>query len=214
MSFQLIPAYLLLAAYTIGRFPMGLEYHDTRFHWVEPRKRGILPLTDIHLPRRLRRRIRHGGFSAALDGDFAAVIENCGGRTATWINSTIIGSYTALHRAGLAHSVEVYASGQLAGGLYGVALGGAFFGESMYSSVPMASQIALVHLVDQLRKTGFQLLDIQFISPHLKRFGAREIPAETFQLMLRGALQQNCRLKSQPFESDSVSALQRISQIS
>ncbi len=210
----MIPVHELVAGYTIGRFPMGCESNDHEFQWIEPYRRGILPLADFHVPRRLRRRIRRGDFSASLDADFAAVIRNCGRRETTWINSTILASYEALHMAGLAHSVEIYVSNRLAGGLYGVALGGAFFGESMYSSEPMASQVALVHLISHLRKTGFLLLDIQFTSTHLERFGTREIPAAEFQNLLRRALRRKCRLASQPFDGVSVSALQRISQIS
>lgn len=210
----MIPIHTLVAAYTIGRFPMGIENNEHHYHWVEPLKRAIIPLSEFYTPRRLRRRVKRGDFSASLNADFNTVIHHCGRRDATWINSTIINSYEHLHHNGLAHSIEIYVCGQLAGGLYGVAIGGAFFGESMFSNVSMASQVALIHLVDHLRRTDFQLLDIQMNSPHLKRFGAIDIPGVEFQQLLRKSLFQNCRIYSQPFDGESVAALQRINQIS
>ena len=193
---------------------MGAEGSDIDIDWHNPARRGILPLDTFRVPRRLKRAVRRGEFSATMNADFSAVIVNCSERTSTWINRSIITSYKQLHQAGLAHSVEVWASGQHVGGLYGVALNGAFFGESMYSRSPMASQVALIHLVDHLRRTGFRLLDIQFISSHLQRFGAQEISRRAFLNVLHDALAANSLLTSQKFEGDSVSALQRISQIS
>lgn len=193
---------------------MGIENNDHQYRWFEPSKRAILPLSNFHTSRRLRRRVRKGDFSASLNANFSKVIRNCGGRDLSWINNTIIDSYELLHEVGIAHSIEIYVSGKQSGGLYGVVLGGAFFGESMYSIKPMASQVALIHLVDHLKKTGFKLLDVQINSPHMKRFGTKDISAQQFQKLLRKAISMNCRFDSQPFDEVSVSALQRISQIS
>ena len=204
----------LIAAYTIGYFPMGIETSEDEIEWVQPRCRGIIPLGNFVVPRRLRRRIRKGDFSAKLNADFNATIRLCGSRDRTWINRTIINTYSDLNIIGLAHSVEIYSNNQLAGGLYGVSLGGAFFGESMFSLKPMASQIALVHLVAHLLQNRYTLLDIQFPNDHLARFGAIDISSDNFQKLLRNALELRRSMYSQPFDSDSISALQRISQIS
>lgn len=209
-----IPVYRLVAGYTVGRFPMGIEGDEYRFHWIKPKARAIFPLMDFHIPRRLKRYIRQNRFAAAWNTDFLTVIRNCGHRPGSWINRTIIDSYIELHRMGLAHSLQIYHSRQLIGGLYGVSLGGAFFGESMYSQKTMASQIALIHLMEQLYRAGFCLLDAQFITPHLQRFGAALISDAHFQLLLQKALSQDCRINSVPFESDSRSAVQSLQQMS
>jgi leucyl/phenylalanyl-tRNA--protein transferase len=171
---------------------MAESRDDPALFWVDPHGRGVLPLDRFHLPRRVRRVLRQGRFAARVDSDFAAVLQGCGEPTArrpeTWINREIRELYLALHAQGHAHSVECWRSGRLAGGLYGVALGGAFFGESMFSREPDASKIALAHLVALLRQGGFALLDTQFVTEHLKRFGAVEIPRQEYRGLLARAL--------------------------
>jgi leucyl/phenylalanyl-tRNA--protein transferase len=176
---------------------MAESRDDPALFWVDPHSRGVLPLDRFHLPRRLRRVLRQGRFEARVDADFAAVLAGCGESTArrpeTWINREIRELYSALHAQGHAHSVECWRAGRLAGGLYGVALGGAFFGESMFSREPDASKIALAHLVALLRQGGFVLLDTQFVTEHLKRFGAVEITRQEYRGLLAGALAVEAR---------------------
>ncbi len=183
---------LLLRAYAAGIFPMSESRDDPAIFWVDPKVRGILPLETFHVPKRLRRTVRSRAFEVRCDTAFEAVIMACAetnrGRRNTWINDTIIDAYTALHRLGFAHSVESWLDGELAGGLYGVSIGGVFCGESMFSHVTGASKVALVHLVARLRLGGFVLLDVQFATDHLKRFGAVEIPAREYLIRLERAL--------------------------
>ncbi|MCC6717953.1 MAG: leucyl/phenylalanyl-tRNA--protein transferase [Acetobacteraceae bacterium] len=184
---------LLVRAYRAGFFPMAEARDTERLYWLDPEQRGILPLDGFHLPRRLRRTVDSGDFTVTADADFAGVIAGCAaaapGREDTWINPEIEQLFTELHRRGQAHSVESWQGGQLVGGLYGVALGGAFFGESMFSRVTDASKVALVHLVARLRLGGFVLLDTQFVTSHLTRFGAIEIPRDSYKLLLASALE-------------------------
>jgi leucyl/phenylalanyl-tRNA---protein transferase len=183
---------ILLSAYAAGIFPMAESADDPELFWVDPHRRGILPLDGFHVPRRLRRVVRHGGFAVAADGDFAAVIRGCAEssdkRPNTWINDEIVALYSALHARGAAHSIECRLDGELVGGLYGVSLGAAFFGESMFSRITDASKVALVHLVARLRLGGFRLLDCQFLTPHLARFGAIEVPRTRYHRLLAEAL--------------------------
>jgi leucyl/phenylalanyl-tRNA--protein transferase len=188
----MIPSDLLVSAYASGWFPMAVEPGEIR--WYSPDPRGIIPLDSFHVPARLSRVLRSGRFQIEVDRDFDAVIRACaeadrddeeGG---TWIDEEIMESYCALNRAGLAHSVEAWEGGRLAGGLYGVALGGAFFGESMFHEVTDASKVALAALVDRLRTRGYHLLDVQWVTPHLQRFGAIEIPRRRYLKMLEEAL--------------------------
>lgn len=184
---------LLLRAYGAGIFPMAESRRSDRLYWLDPALRGILPLdAGFHLPRRLRRTALSGRFAVTADVDFAGVIRGCAepapGRTDTWINPEIEQLFTLLHERGSAHSIETWQAGQLVGGLYGVALGGAFFGESMFSRVTDASKVALVHLVARLRLGGFVLLDTQFLTEHLSRFGAVEIPKAEYKRRLAVAL--------------------------
>lgn len=183
---------LLLKAYAIGVFPMAEARDDPRLHWIEPESRGILPLDTFHVPKRLARTVRNGGFEARFDGDFAAVIRACAeateGRPSTWINQSIEDLYIQLHRKGFAHSVETWRDGALVGGLYGVSLGAAFFGESMFSRERDASKVALVHLVERLRAGGYRLLDTQFVTAHLARFGTVEVPRNDYRRMLADAV--------------------------
>jgi leucyl/phenylalanyl-tRNA--protein transferase len=161
-----------------------------RIRWYSPNPRGILPLDRFHAPRRLARVVRGGRFEIRVDTAFRAVIEACAAdrEEGSWINAEIVESYCALHDAGIAHSVEAWREGALAGGLYGVALGGAFFGESMFHKVTDASKVALAALVARLRERGFALLDIQWVTPHLETFGAVEIPRRRYLMLLEAAL--------------------------
>jgi len=188
---QLTPE-ILLRAYAEGLFPMAERRGDPTLYWVSPERRGIIPLDGFHVPRRLARTVRSGLFTVTADRAFREVMKACAARTPerpeSWINDEILRLYTALHLGGHAHSVECWRDGKLAGGLYGVRLGSAFFGESMFSRQRDASKVALVHLVDGLKRGGFALLDTQFITAHLARFGAVEITRERYLLKLQDAL--------------------------
>lgn len=202
---------MLLRAYAIGVFPMAEDRDDPDLFWVDPRMRGIIPLDTFHVPRRLRRTVRSGGFGITVDAAFEAIIEACAESTElrprTWINDRIIMLYTSLFHLGFAHSIECWRDGRLAGGLYGVAMGGAFFGESMFSRTTDASKVALVHLVARLRAGGFTLLDSQFITRHLRRFGAIEVPRSEYRLRLAEALKQNASFASPPSRADIEAVL-------
>ena len=199
---QLTPE-LLLQAYGIGYFPMAEDRFAREVFWVRPDQRGVLPIDGFHVPRSLRKRVRRDEFEVRCDTAFRAVMEGCAapqpGRWQTWINGQVLEAYTELHARGFAHSVEAWADGELAGGLYGVAIGGAFFGESMFSRRTDASKVCLVHLAARLRVGGYVLHDTQFLTDHLRRFGAEEVPADAYQERLERAL---------PVEAD-FSALDR-----
>ena len=205
---------LLLRAYAAGIFPMSEARDDPGIFWVDPEVRGILPLEAFHVSKRLRRTVRSKTFEVSYDTDFQAVIRACAetarGRPNTWINDTIIDAYTALHRMGFAHSVEVRLEGELAGGLYGVSIGGAFCGESMFSNATDASKVALVHLVARLRLGGYLLLDVQFVTDHLKRFGAIEIPARDYLERLDEALQARASFNRDLSESEENESLEAL----
>jgi leucyl/phenylalanyl-tRNA---protein transferase len=183
---------LLLDMYANGLFPMAEDRRDPTLFWVDPERRGVIPLDGFHVSRSLARTVRGDRFAVTVDTDFTAVIAACAaarpGRKTTWINDEIIRLYTALHAAGHGHSVECRRGGRLVGGLYGIALGGAFFGESMFSIERDASKVALVHLVARLKVGKFELLDTQFLTPHLATFGAREISRAEYRRRLRAAL--------------------------
>lgn len=183
---------ILLAAYAAGIFPMGESADDPELFWVDPRRRGILPLDAFHVPRRLRRVVRQGGFEIRCDSAFEEVIRGCAEATEkrpnTWINDEIVRLYAGLFARGAAHSVEAWRSGMLVGGLYGVAIGAAFFGESMFSRATDASKVALVHLAARLRLGGYRLLDTQFLTPHLAQFGGVEITRAHYHRLLGEAL--------------------------
>ena len=175
----------LLHAYANGLFPMAESAEASDLHWYDPEYRGILPLDEFHVPRKLRRTVRKGVFEVRVDSAFRAVMEGCAAaRPTTWINREILDIYCRLHELGHAHSVESWKDGTLVGGLYGVSLGGAFFGESMFSLATDASKVALVHLVARLRRGGFSLLDTQFVTDHLSQFGALEIPRDDYRWLL------------------------------
>jgi leucyl/phenylalanyl-tRNA--protein transferase len=183
---------VLLKAYACGIFPMAESAEDNALYWIEPERRGILPLDCVHVPRSLARTIKQGGFDVKVDHDFEAVIEGCAapraGRRSTWINARIRSLYAELFRLGHCHTVEVWQDERLIGGLYGVHLGRAFFGESMFSTARDASKIALIYLVARLKYGGFELLDTQFVTEHLARFGAIEVGRAQFQRLLEAAL--------------------------
>jgi leucyl/phenylalanyl-tRNA--protein transferase len=186
---------LMLRAYRAGLFPMAETRGGDKLYWLDPELRGVLPLYGFHLPRRLLRTVLSGRYAVTVDQDFAATIAGCAepgrGREDTWINPQIEQLFTELHRLGHAHSVECRQDGALVGGLYGVAIGGAFFGESMFSRARDASKVALAHLVARLRLGGFTLLDTQFVTRHLAQFGAHEIPRVTYKDLLARALPQS-----------------------
>ena len=191
MSTPLSPD-LLLKAYAIGVFPMAEGRADPRIVFVDPDRRGVLPLDEFHMPRSLRKTIKRGIFDVRCDTAFSEVLAGCAESTPkrkdTWINPEIERLYNQLYRLGFAHSVETWRDGQLVGGLYGVALGAAFFGESMFSRETDASKVALASLVERLKRGSFTLLDTQFLTEHLARFGAREIPRERYRTMLEDAI--------------------------
>lgn len=184
---EITPA-LLLQAYASGVFPMADAAEADELYWIDPRHRGILPLDGLHVPRRLARSFLSAAFEIAIDRDFAGVLDGCANRSETWINGEIRRLYLDLHRGGYAHSVEVWSEGRLEGGLYGVALGAAFFGESMFSRLRDASKFALIALVARLRAGGFTLLDTQFLTPHLARLGGVEISRNAYHARLEAAL--------------------------
>ena len=185
---------LLLRAYCAGIFPMGETRGDPTLYWVDPEKRAIIELDQFHLPRRLARTVRNGPFEVSCDTDFTGTLRACAeprpGHPESWINEPIVDLYSELYRRGHAHSVECRLNGELVGGLYGVTVGGAFFGESMFSRVRDASKVALVHLVARLIKGGFSLLDCQFMTEHLRAFGAVEIDRDAFRALLADAIEK------------------------
>jgi len=183
---------VLLKAYACGIFPMAESAEDPALYWIEPERRGIIPLKGFHVPARLARTVRADRFTVLCNRDFDGVIDGCAepnpGRGRTWINTRIRKLYRGLFAIGHCHTVEVYDGEDLVGGLYGVSLGRAFFGESMFHRARDASKIALVHLVARLKAGGFTLLDTQFVTDHLKTFGALEVPRRQYQKMLDAAL--------------------------
>ena len=197
---------LLMKAYSLGVFPMADAHDDDEVFFLDPDERGILPLDGVHIPRSLRKKIRQQPYMITVDQAFDDVIDACRSITAdrreSWINPTIRASYCDLHRLGLAHSVEAWRrdNGQdvLVGGLYGVALKGAFFGESMFSRATDASKIALIHLMARLKAGGFTLLDTQFTNPHLEQFGVQELPRDSFKARLRDAMMVDANLPIGP----------------
>lgn len=210
----------LLDCYRRGVFPMADSRDDPSLFLIDPDERGVLPLKTFHIPKRLARKVKQQPFAVRVDSAFTRVMEACAEthptRRSTWINQTILNLYAALHRQGYAHSVECWDNGQLVGGLYGVSLGGAFFGESMFSRATDASKIALVHLVARLLEGGYKLLDAQFHNPHLEQFGLKEISRNEFKVQLANALDA----KGAFYSADELSAstgswaVQRITQIS
>ncbi|MBN7756213.1 leucyl/phenylalanyl-tRNA--protein transferase [Nitratireductor aquimarinus] len=189
-----IPPDLLLRAYATGVFPMAESADDPEVFWVRPEMRGVIPLDSFHIPKSLAKTLRRAPFRIAFDTDFEGVIEGCAEARRdtddTWINAPIREAYGLLFENGHCHTVEAWTDEGLVGGLYGVTLGRAFFGESMFSRQTDASKVCLVHLVERLRERGFTLLDTQFTTPHLKQFGAIDVPRSRYEQMLQDALQK------------------------
>lgn len=179
---------LLLRAYASGVFPMSEGKDTDALYWVDPKYRGIVPLDGFHVSRSMRRFVRRGGFQVHVNSDFAGTVEGCANREETWINAEIKELYQTLHRLGYAHSVEVWQDDQMVGGVYGVCIAGAFFGESMFSTRTNMSKVALIWLVARLRAGGFSLFDTQFITSHLASLGAIEIPRSNYHVLLEAAL--------------------------
>jgi leucyl/phenylalanyl-tRNA--protein transferase len=194
MSSTITPQ-ILLRAYAAGIFPMAESAEDNALYWVEPELRGVIPLDRFHMSRSLKKQIRRKAFEVRIDTAFDAVIAGCAARgpsrSNTWINGRIRSLYTQLHRLGCCHTVEAWHEGQLVGGLYGVRLGGAFFGESMFSRERDASKVALVHLVARLNAGGYKLLDAQFVTDHLRQFGAVEVARADYHRLLETAIESD-----------------------
>lgn len=205
---------LIIHAYRQGLFPMSDAVDDPHTFWVDPHMRGIMPLEGFHVPRRLARTIRQAPFDIRIDTDFRQTIEACrspaDNRPSSWINDEILSAYCKLHRMGYAHSVESWAGARLVGGLYGVCIAGAFFGESMFSRQTDASKIALTYLVARLRYAGFRLIDCQFATDHLARFGLHEIPRATYHAKLQIALAQHADFHLMPVNLSPVEVLHAV----
>ena len=205
---------VLLKAYSCGIFPMAESADDPALYWIEPRDRGILPLDTIHVPRRLARTVRNGHYEIRIDHDFDAVIDGCAqcrdGRESTWINSRIRQLYTDLFELGHCHTIETWRDGKLCGGLYGVHVGGAFFGESMFSTARDASKVALVHLAARLIAGGFELLDTQFVTDHLSQFGTVKVSRAEFQSLLTDALTIEGNFHAAPHDLSGSDAIDLI----
>lgn len=209
---QLTPD-LLLHGYAAGIFPMSENRDAAEVFWVDPRRRGVLPLDGFHISRSLARRMRAGGYQVALNTSFAEVLDGCADRPETWINAEIYRLYIELHEAGHAHSLEILMDGELVGGVYGVTLGAAFFGESMFSRRTDASKLALAHLTDHLSRCGFMLFDTQFITDHLASLGAVEISRAEYHSRLSEALRKDADIEAEPLAS-AQDVLQRRTQMS
>lgn len=208
---------VLLKAYACGIFPMAESAEDAALYWIEPERRGVLPLDGFHVPIRLARTVRSDRFTIKVDRDFDAVIDGCAepkpGRSRTWINGRIRRLYRGLFDRGHCHTVEAYEGGRLVGGLYGVSLGGAFFGESMFHHARDASKVALVHLVARLRAGGYRLLDAQFVTDHLKRFGASEVSRRQYHRLLDAAIGAQADFAALPIDVP-VTGAQALAQLS
>lgn len=209
---------VLLKAYACGIFPMAESATDSALYWVEPEQRGIIPLNTFHVPKRLQRTIKSEIFDIRIDSDFQAVIDGCAapapGRRKTWINDRIRDLYTQLFELGYCHTVEAWIDDELVGGLYGVRLGRAFFGESMFHTERDASKVALVYLVARLKRGGFTLLDTQFVTDHLRTFGAHEVDRRQYHQLLEGALSGVAEFSSLPVDASPAEVLQSVNQTS
>ncbi|MCV0368877.1 MAG: leucyl/phenylalanyl-tRNA--protein transferase [Filomicrobium sp.] len=202
---------VLLKAYSCGIFPMAESAADPALYWIEPQQRGILPLDEVHVPKRLARTVRGTPFVVRIDDNFESIISGCAaskpGRRSTWINARIRTLYRELFELGYCHTVGVWRDDELVGGLYGLALGSAFFGESMFSTERDASKIALIHLVARLIAGDFTLLDTQFVTDHLRQFGTIEVDRGTFQETLEEALSKQGNFNALPRQVDGATAL-------
>lgn len=214
MSDRSLTPELLLAAYSAGVFPMAETRDDPEVFWVDPQDRGVLPLDGFHMSRSLVRRMQCGRYRASLDHAFEEILDGCADRDETWINDTIRELMQSLHASGHAHAFGVWQDDQLVGGMYGLALGGAFFGESMFSRATDGSKMALASAVAHLRRTGFVLFDTQFLTPHLASLGAIEIPRTVYRAQLARALDVSANIRSVAFETNPQAVVQRITQTS
>lgn len=213
MSEPLTPE-TLLSGYASGVFPMAESRENPEIFWVDPQRRGVIPLDGFHISRRLARTLRTSSFDIRINSDFAKTVEGCADRSETWINDEIFILYLELHKLGFAHSLEVWDSKTLVGGVYGVSLGGAFFGESMFSRRRDASKIALAYLVDRLDRCGFTLFDTQFVTSHLQSLGAKEISRNDYRKALFEALRVDANFYSAGAVSSPTGVLQRNTQMS
>lgn len=209
-----LTAETLLRAYAVGVFPMSESRDTPEVFWVDPQRRGVLPLQGFRISRSLAKHMRKEPFAITINTDFNAVVAGCADREETWINATIARLYAELHSAGFAHSLEVWDRSELVGGVYGVTLGAAFFGESMFSTRTNASKIALAYLVDRLRLGGFTLFDTQFLTEHLQSLGAEEIPRAAYHKQLHAALARRADFVSLPAQPPVQDVLQRNTQTS
>lgn len=214
MSDRSLTPELLLGAYASGVFPMAETRDTPDVYWVDPRERGVLPLDGFHMSRTLARRLRRGSYRATLDVAFEDILDGCADRDETWINGTIRALMLELHARGYAHAFGVWQGDQLVGGMYGLALGAVFFGESMFSNATDGSKLALAWAVDHLRRSGFVLFDTQFITPHLATLGAVEIPRAQYHALLRLALEKEADIHAVALERDPQAIVQRMIQIS
>lgn len=214
MSNRSLTPELLLGAYASGVFPMAETRDAPDIYWVDPRDRGVLPLDGFHMSRSLSRRLRRGGYHATLNVAFETILDGCADRDETWINDTIRALMLELHARGHAHAFGVWQEDELVGGMYGLSLGAAFFGESMFSAKTDGSKLALAWATDHLRRCGFALFDTQFITPHLATLGAVEIPRAQYHSLLREALDIEVDINSVALERDPQAIVQRITQIS
>jgi leucyl/phenylalanyl-tRNA--protein transferase len=214
MSDRSLTPELLLGAYAAGVFPMAETRDDPDVFWVDPRRRGIIPLDGFHLSRSLAKRMRRGDVRVSMDRAFESVLDGCADRNETWINETIRALMIEMFRMGHAHSFEVWQSDRLIGGMYGIALGGAFFGESMFSRSTDGSKMALAFAVDHLRRAGFTLFDTQFLTEHLASLGAVEISRDAYRKRLAQALDVPADIHAFPFETDAQAVVQRMTQMS
>ena len=214
MSDRQLTAELLLGAYAAGVFPMAETRDDPEVFWVDPVERGVLPLDGFHISRSLARRMRSGEYRATLDESFEDIVSGCANREETWINRTIRSLVSELFDLGAAHAFGVWKADQLVGGMYGIALGGAFFGESMFSNATDGSKMALAWAIDHLRRCGFTLFDTQFLTDHLASLGGIEISREAYKARLAIALTQQANIHSVALESDPQAVVQRITQTS
>jgi leucyl/phenylalanyl-tRNA---protein transferase len=202
---------VLLQAYAAGIFPMAESAHDPALYWVEPDERGVIPLESFHISRSLAKRVKQHSFDIRIDTAFNDVIAACAAKSSsrkeTWINKRIITLYSQLHKMGCAHSVEAWLNGELVGGLYGIRIGAAFFGESMFSRTTDASKVALVHLVARLKHGGYRLLDAQFVNPHLLQFGTQAVKKADYHKLLEAAIEQDADFFAFGGDDDAVQVL-------
>ena len=213
MTGQLKPD-ILLAAYRAGIFPMAESASDKNIFWVDPKYRGIMPLNEFHVSKSLRKEILKLNYQVSVNTRFEEIINMCAERPETWINQDILTNYCLLHKNGHAHCLEIWNDKKLIGGIYGVSIGAAFFGESMFSKKNNASKIALAYLVDRLKKTGFKLFDIQFLTPHLASLGAIEITKVKYRTLLFQAVEEFANFNSSDYSPDISAIAQRRAQIS